>query len=345
MNTRYLTLAIFVMGTLAALGGLAWTLGALPKAGHHYRLHLDDAGGLVEGNAVRIAGVQIGQIQKIGIDGNRALLELRINPEVPIFAETCASPQMKGLLGEKFLQLRQPEAGTPLPAGSEIPCVDPSVDIGEALNAMNGVVDGEEALYGHVVRIVKRVDNLTKVLDERGLPSGERLDRMLGDVESMLTTTKEMLAENREDLRAIVKATRAHLENPKLGRMIDNGDAVLADLRREVPGLIAKGEKLFVDGDRALAKVEKLIDAVEPGKVESMMADGSTALKNLRKLSEEFQGVGKAMMPMLKDLATIAHRAAAINESVIRQFFQVDGFRVRLAVPFGVRKKLEQLEE
>ncbi|MCY1009131.1 MlaD family protein [Nannocystis pusilla] len=344
MNTRYLTLAIFVMGTLAALGGLAWKLGALPKAGHHYRLHLDDAGGLVEGNAVRIAGVQIGQIQKIGIDGNRALLELRINPEVPIFAETCASPQMKGLLGEKFLQLRQPEAGTPLPAGSEIPCVDPSVDIGEALNAMNGVVDGDEALYGHVVRIVKRVDTLTKALDEGGLPS-ERLDRMLGDVESMLTTGKEMLAENREDLRAIVKATRAHLENPKLGRMIDNGDAVLADLRREVPGLIAKGEKLFVDGDRALAKVEKLIDAVEPGKVESMMGDGSAALKNLRKLSEEFQGVGKAMMPMLKDLATIAHRAAAINESVIRQFFQVDGFRVRLAVPFGVRKKLEQLEE
>lgn len=344
MNTRYLTLAIFVTVTLAALGGLAWTLGALPKAGHHYRLHLDDAGGLVEGNAVRIAGVQIGQIQKIGIDGNRALLELRINPEVPIFAETCASPQMKGLLGEKFLQLRQPEAGTPLPPGSEIPCVDPSVDIGEALNAMNGVVDGEEALYGHVVRIVKRVDTLTKALDEGGLPS-ERLERMLGEVESMLTTGKEMLAENREDLRAIVKATRAHLENPKVGRMIDNGDAVLAELRREVPGLITKGEKLFVDGDRALAKVEKLIDAVDPGKVESMMADGGAALKNLRKLSEEFQGVGKAMMPMLKDLATIAGRAATINEGVIRKFFQVEGFRVRLGVPYGVRGKVEKLEE
>ncbi|MDC0721026.1 MlaD family protein [Nannocystis bainbridge] len=344
MNTRYLTLAIFVTVTLAALAGLAWTLGALPKAGTYYRLHLDDAGGLVEGNAVRIAGVQIGQIKKIGIDGNKALLELRINPDVPIFAETCASPQMKGLLGEKFLHLRQPDSGTTLPPGAEIPCVDPSVDIGEALNAMNGVVEGDEALYGPVVRIVKRFDALTKALDEGGLPK-ERLDRMLGDVETMLTTTKEMLAENREDLRAIVKATRAHLENPKIGRMIDNGDAVLAELRREVPGLITKGKQLFVDGDRALAKVEKLIDAVDTSKVESMMADGSAAVKNLRKLSEEFQGVGKAVMPMLKDLQTIAHRAAAINETVIRQFFQVDGFRVRLAVPFGVRKKLEQLEE
>ncbi|MCY1071128.1 MlaD family protein [Nannocystis sp. RBIL2] len=344
MNTRYLTLAIFIMGTLAALGGLAWKLGALPKSGHHYRLHLDDAGGLVEGNAVRIAGVQIGQIQKIGIDGNRALLELRIDPDVPIFAETCASPQMKGLLGEKFLQLRQPGAGTPLPAGSEIPCVDPSVDIGEALNAMNGVVDGDEALYGHVVRIVKRVDTLTKALDEGGLPS-ERLDRMLGDVETMLTTTKEMLAENREDLRAIVKATRAHLENPNVGRMIERGASLVTTVEQKTPGLLTKVDALMNDTSQLLAKGEKLIDAVDPGKVETMMADGGAALKNLRKLSEEFQGVGKAVMPMLKDLATIAHRAASINEGIIRNFFQVEGFRVRLGVPYGVRGKLEKLEE
>jgi len=344
MNTRYLSLAIFVMGTLAALAGLAWTLGALPKSGTHYRLRLDDAGGLVEGNAVRIAGVQIGQIKKIGIDGNQALLELRIDPEVQIFAETCASPQMKGLLGEKFLHLRQPTSGTPLPPGADIPCVDPSVDIGEALNAMNGVVEGDEALYGHVVRIVKRMDTLTKALDEGGLPS-ERLDRMLGEVETMLTSTKEMLAENREDLRAIVKATRAHLENPSLPRMISRGESILSALDQKLPGLLDSGKKAIGDAEQALAKVEKLIDAVDASKVESMMADGGVALKNLRKISDELQGVGKAVMPMLKDLATIAHRGAAINERLIRDFFQVEGFRVRLGVPYGVRGKVEKLEE
>lgn len=344
MNTRYLTLAIFVTVTLAALAGLAWTLGALPKSGTTYRLRLADAGGLVEGNAVRIAGVQIGQIKKIGIDGNEALLDLRINPDVTIFAETCASPQMKGLLGEKFLHLRQPKTGTPLPAGSDIPCVDPSVDIGEALNAMNGVVEGDEALYGHVVRIVKRMDTLTKALDEGGLPS-ERLDRMLGEVETMLTTSKEMLAENREDLRAIVKATRAHLENPNVGRMIDRGGSLLTALDQATPGLLASGKQLLGDGEQALAKVDKLLDAVDAGKVESMMADGGAALKNLRKLSEEFQGIGKSMKPMLENLGTIARRGAAINESLIREFFQVEGFRVRLAVPYGVRGKVAKLEE
>ncbi|MFY0539720.1 hypothetical protein [Nannocystis pusilla] len=65
--------------------------------------------------------MQIGQIQKIGIDGNRALLELRINPEVPIFAETCASPQMKGLLGEKFSSCASPRQGRRCPRARRSP--------------------------------------------------------------------------------------------------------------------------------------------------------------------------------------------------------------------------------
>lgn len=344
MNTRYLTLAIFVTATLASLVGLAWTLGALPKSGTTYRLRLEDAGGLVEGNAVRIAGVQIGQIRKIGIDGNQALLDLRINPDVPIFAETCASPQMKGLLGEKFLHLRQPKSGTPLPAGSEIPCVDPSVDIGEALNAMNGVVDGQDSLYPSVVRILKRMDTLTQALDEGGLPS-ERLDKMLGEVETMLVTTREMLNENREDIRAIVKATRAHLENPKIGRMIDHGDSVVAALDRSLPGMLETGKRMLADGEQALAKVEKLVDAVDPNKVDKMMADGGAALKNLKAISDDFRDVAKTVTPMLKDLATIAKRGAAVNERIIRDFFQVEGFRVRLGTPYGVRGKIKELEQ
>jgi hypothetical protein len=47
MNTRYLTLAIFVTVTMSSLVGLAWMLDALPKGGKTYFVRLDDAGGLV----------------------------------------------------------------------------------------------------------------------------------------------------------------------------------------------------------------------------------------------------------------------------------------------------------
>lgn len=342
MNIRYLTLAIFVTVTLASLVGLAWTLGALPKSGRSHSVRLADAAGLVEGNAVRIAGVQVGHIKKISVDGNEAVLDLKIHPEVTLFDEACASPQMKGLLGEKFLQVRQPRAGRALEAGAPIVCIDPSVDIGEALNSMSGVVDSQDSLYGPITRIIKRFDGLTEAMDQQGLPR-ERLDALLGDVEEMARTTKAMLAENREDLRAIVKGTRELVENPKLKRMIDNGDAVLAELRREVPGLVADGKRLFADGERALDKVEKLIDAVDAGKVkkifdgiDAMVIDGQKILTS----------VSKVTVPLMRDLATIARKAAAINEKMIRDMIEVRGMKVRFGpVPKSVKDEINAMPD
>ena len=168
---------------------------------------------------------------------------------------------------------------------------------------------------------------------------------MLGDVESMLVMSKEMLAENREDIRAIVQGTRALVEDPRIGRMLERGDSLLSALDRATPGMLESGKRLLAEGERSVAKLEKLLDAADPHKVESMMADGGAALKNLRKISEDFRDVAKTATPMLKDLATLARRGASINEKLIRDFFQIEGFRVRLAAPYGVRGKLKALEE
>lgn len=343
MNSRYLTLAVFVTVTLASLIGLAWTLGAIPRPGKAYTVRLADAAGLVEGNAVRIAGVMVGQIRRISVDGNEALVELRINPEVRIFAASCASPQMKGLLGEKFLQIRQPPAGSELAPGSEIACIDPSVDIGEALNSMSGVVDSKDSLYEPIARIVRRMDSLTGALDDQGLPR-ERVDNLLAELQATAREGRAMLAENREDLRAIVKASRALLEDPKLRRMIDNGDATLAALKREVPGLLDDGERLIADGERALKKVEAKLDAVDDDKIKKIVADAQAGVAGMRGLADDLRGIAKTSLPLLKGLGKLVDRALAVDEKVIRQFFQIEGMRIRIGTPYGVRGKVKELE-
>lgn len=348
MNSRYLTLGIFVAVTLGALTLLAWTLGALPQSGKHYRVRLADAAGLVQGNAVRIAGVQIGQIRKIYVEGNQAVLDLQIDASTAVYTDACASPQMKGLLGEKFLQLRQGPTGSPLPGGSDIACIDASVDIGEALNAMNEVVDGEDGLYKPISRIVRRVDRLSEALDGEGLPR-ERLDKVLADVESMVGTTRAMLEENREDLRAITRRTRELLEDPRIDRMLTNGDKLLAMLEREAPGMLAQLDRILGKGEELVDDLKKatstLLDGAHIKKLDDMMTDGQAAVKNLRKISDDFRDVAKLAKPMLDHLSVIVRRAAAIDEAAIRNLLQKEGFRVRLAVPYGVRGRLKELEQ
>ena len=67
MNTRHLTLGTFVLVTLGAFGWLAMQLGLGDRGGTHYLVRTPDAAGLVEGNAVRIAGVDVGKVDRIHV--------------------------------------------------------------------------------------------------------------------------------------------------------------------------------------------------------------------------------------------------------------------------------------
>ena len=372
MNTRYLTLAIFVTVCLSALVGLAWTLGALPKAGKTYYLRLADAGGLVEGNAVRIAGVQVGRIQRMDIEGNEALLELRIDRRHRIYTEVCASDQIKGMLGEKFLQLRQAKTGVELASGGTIQCVDKSVDMGRALNALGGVIDSEEALFPIAVRIMKRLDSLTAALDtelstpsqpsqpsqaqpageaqqqqgfvDQGGSSKQRLDRILGQTERLLANVNGVIEENRDDVRAIARGGRALVENPKIGKIIDRTENMLSVADRALPGMLTSGKKLLADGERVVGGLGGKLKAVATGKINAIV-DGAVAMSdNGRKIVADLGKMLGDTGPLLADLKAIAHKAAQINEKVIREFLQIDGMRVRIMTPYGARKRVKELE-
>jgi phospholipid/cholesterol/gamma-HCH transport system substrate-binding protein len=358
MNTRYLTLAIFVTVTMSSLVGLAWMLDALPKGGKTYFVRLDDAGGLVEGNSVRIAGVQVGKIVRLDVEGNQARVEMRIDGKHKILEGTCASDQIKGMLGEKFLQLRQPKEGPELRPNSEITCVDPSVDMGAALNSLSTVIEGEEPIYPIALRLMKRLDAVTAVLEtetEAGKPgeSGEAAKpagegTMRGDLRTisresaqLLKTANEMLAENREDVRAIVKGTRALIENPKIGRMIDKGESMLSAADRALPGLLSGAKRIVDDTEAMVGKLDKKLDAIDDGKIRGALTNLEAASGDLKKIAHDFRDMAPKFGPLLDDMKTLVHRATWITPQVIKKMLMIDGMRVRIGVQPGLRKQLE----
>lgn len=361
MNTRYITLGTFVLVTLGAFGWLAVQLGLGDRGGTHYTVRTGDAAGLVEGNSVRIAGVDVGKVDRIHVEGNQAVIDVRIRKDTTVFADACAAVHIKGMLGEKYLGIDQGATGTPLAPGAQFECVTRTVDFDNALNATTEMVYGEESLLPLVTRIAKRIDSSTAFLDkpasadaptapaEPGTPapagarppSLDRLDSILGSTDALLQTTLGTLNDNREDLRAIVKGTRALVEDPRIPRMLANGDKVLDTAAKRLPGLINDLEVLLAKTNKAL----ELLDDKHRAKFDEMIADASTALDNVRAISEEFKGLGKELRPglkhigpLLEDLRVIVHRATSITETTIRQMLQVEGFRVRISQPREARE-------
>lgn len=350
MNTRYITLGTFVAVTLGAFGWLALQLGLGDRDGTHYTVRTPDAAGLVEGNSVRIAGVEVGKVGAIHVDGNIAVIDVRIRKGTPVFADACAAVHIKGMLGEKYLGIAQAQTGEPMPAGATFGCVTETVDFDNALNATKEMVYGEESLLPPITRVAKRIDTFTAALEEGADENSprSRIDRMLGTAENLLVDGHEMLKENREDLRAMAVAGRKRLEDPRIDKILDGTVKLLDTANRRIPAMLDQGERVLAKLDRAA----DLLDEQHIAQIDGMLDDGAAALKNLRKLSDDFKDVGKdlkpalkGIAPLLKDLGTIAHRAAYITEGTIRQFFQMEGFRVRLGQGREAREFMKASEK
>lgn len=334
MNTRFITLGTFVVVTLGAFTWLAMQLGLGDRNGTHYTIKTPDAAGLVEGNSVRIAGVEVGKVEQIHVEGNIAVIDIRVRPGTNVWSEACAAVHIKGMLGEKYLGISQAMEGTKMPAGSTFGCVTATVDFDNALNATKEMVYGEDSLLPPITRVAHRIDRLTASLDEGpGLPR-EKLEKMLDDTSALIASAGAMLDENRKDLQGIAEGGNSLLHDARISRIISNTDKLLARLEREVPDMLAKG-------DRVLTRVEKaseLFNDENLAKFERILSNGDAAVANLNKISGDFKDIGKELKPalvkigpMLKNLATISERGAAVTYDGIRRFFQLEGFRVRLA--------------
>ena len=84
----------------------AFYLNSLPLvgAGAQYTAKFTEAAGLRKGAEVRVAGVKVGEVSDVALDGNRVDVKFRVT-NTWIGDQTQASIQIKTVLGQKYLSL------------------------------------------------------------------------------------------------------------------------------------------------------------------------------------------------------------------------------------------------
>lgn len=90
--------------------------------------------GLRAGAEVEIAGVRVGRVKAIRLDGRtgRAVVDLLLNKDVELTDDVIASVKTSGLIGDKYVSLEPGGSGERLEPGGEITDTESAVDI-EAL--------------------------------------------------------------------------------------------------------------------------------------------------------------------------------------------------------------------
>jgi phospholipid/cholesterol/gamma-HCH transport system substrate-binding protein len=215
---------IFAAICLVILAWMIWNIediNPFAEADDVVPVLFDSVAGLDEKAAVRVAGVRVGRVDSIELQGRQALVRLVLEKNVPLTLGTQARIASLGLLGDKYVELVPgPADAPPLPEDTHIPgTTPPSFD-----DAM-----------AQFSEIGESIQKLTGDLAEGDV--GGNVNRLVADIEATSREIRALVAENRANVRSAV----------------GNFDEVAAILARELP-------RLADQTNRALDQIAGLVE-------------------------------------------------------------------------------------
>ncbi|KQU70968.1 MCE family protein [Phycicoccus sp. Root101] len=216
--------------SIAVLLFLAFNIQSIPfiGGGDSYRAAFSEAGGLLKGDDVRIAGVKVGKVKSVDLAGDHVVVQFKVTEPAAFGTETAASVRMKTLLGQKYLAL-EPAGPGQLKADSEIP-IDRTVSSYDIINAFSDLATTTER-----IDTGQLADSLTTLAAEfKDSPKDVKaaldgLSRLSRTIASRDAELKKLLASANS-----VSGTVAQ-RNKAIESIIKNADLLLVELeaRRE----------------------------------------------------------------------------------------------------------------
>ncbi len=214
-----------------------------------YSAMFNDVYGLREGDDVRMAGVRVGRVEKIDLEGKLAKVRFVVQDEQPLFGNTIASVTYQNIVGQRYLGLSLGAQGSPdrLPPGSVIPLerTEPSFDVTALLN-------GYEPLFS--LLNPQDADNLTKAL----IQSLQGDTASIATLTSQTTTLTETFAGKDEALGDTI--TNLNKVVHSLAQQNQNLDGIITSTRDTVSALDARRPEL-VASVGSLARVTDRLSA------------------------------------------------------------------------------------
>lgn len=275
-------MGLLLLGAMLVFALMAVQIGALGGVRDAVKVEarMPDATGLTTGAVVAIAGVEIGEVEVLELDHDRARVVMAIERAAGVRRDAIVRVRARSVLGEKYVEVipgsRDAELvseGDVLESPDDTYEIDEMVNlVGPLLEAMDpealatGLAKLGEALEEDPERVGRMLDNLDAML-ARGAEAGEALPALVSEGQRTLTVARSALGDVER---------RAEQAEPVLAR----ADAVLVELEGRTPELLAE-----VDG--AVGDVRALIDSSK-GKVEIILDNFSGLDKwELRRLLRE----------------------------------------------------------
>lgn len=277
-NTLETRLGIFVaLAVIAAvlimetLGGPDWF-----RRGYHLVAEFNNAQDLKLGDRVKIAGVEVGKVEKIGLDetNNKVRVVMKLRRDAIVRTDSTATIKFTGLLGQNFVSLDFGSPGSPQAVDGAVLATVEQPDLSAMMQKLDNVATG--------------VENLTKSW------TGVRIDDLLGPLTDFLKANRGPLTATIANFQAI----SAQIAEGKgsVGKMIHdeslynslyNTVTNLQDVGTDIKATVTDARSLLDQAKSGNGTVGKLLND------DKLYREAADAMANLRQVLEKInQGKG-----------------------------------------------------
>lgn len=128
---------LFAMAGLACFGYISINLAGLKltnTGSYRIQAQFDNISGLKSGAPVEIAGVKVGSVSKLALDGINALVDLEIENKVQIRDDDIVAIRTKGIIGDKYIKIIPGGSEDYLTPGSQITDTESTVEFEEIIS-------------------------------------------------------------------------------------------------------------------------------------------------------------------------------------------------------------------
>ena len=114
-NSLETRLGIFVVLAVFAAILIIEMLGGMEslRTGYHVSALFDTVQELKVGDSVKMAGVEIGRVEKIAFDANKVKVTMKLHPEASVRTDSVATVKFAGLMGQNFVSINFGSPGAP----------------------------------------------------------------------------------------------------------------------------------------------------------------------------------------------------------------------------------------
>lgn len=217
-------IGLFVVISAGAGYAVVRTIGGEIGGGKGYVVHayIGSAAGIAKHSRVTIAGIPVGSVEDIRLEGGRARVDVRVNNDVKLFHDARLGVKSASLLGENVIVLSQGAAEPPKKNGDEI----------ETMPEARSVEDIKEV----VARIADLVEKVAQQLagsigtDEGGKNMRAILKNLADATEAINTTVRENRMVIKDALENVDRITAT--SGPEINKILVNVRVITEDVKQ-----------------------------------------------------------------------------------------------------------------